>query len=259
MQARERLTRLGYANVEVRIGDGYYGWAEHAPFDVIVVTAVAVHIPPPLLKQLKPGGAHDPAGRHAIYHAATRPGHQGRRRPHHDPPDPARRFVPLTGGHPAKMSERLPWLVCRARLRRRASQRDPADPLLRGRSLAPLRLHDDQPRAARVRRERHVRRAGASLAAATVRASVCRRISWRSAFCAVPPRWPLVRCRSKPKQLLWDPWQPLWLACCLPRARRCRSSARRNAIGAGADCLARRRAPDGFTRPTSSVQASAAC
>jgi len=56
LQARARLARLGYANVEVRIGDGYYGWPEAAPFDVIVVTAVAGHIPPPLLKQLKPGG-----------------------------------------------------------------------------------------------------------------------------------------------------------------------------------------------------------
>jgi protein-L-isoaspartate(D-aspartate) O-methyltransferase len=55
-QARERLARLGYANVETRIGDGYYGWPEHAPFDVILVTAVASHVPPPLLQQLKPGG-----------------------------------------------------------------------------------------------------------------------------------------------------------------------------------------------------------
>lgn len=55
-QAEARLARLGYENVEVRIGDGYYGWPEAAPFDVIVVTAVAGHIPPPLLKQLKSGG-----------------------------------------------------------------------------------------------------------------------------------------------------------------------------------------------------------
>ncbi len=54
--ARARLKRLGHANVEVRVGDGYYGWSEHAPFDVIVVTAVASHIPPPLINQLKPGG-----------------------------------------------------------------------------------------------------------------------------------------------------------------------------------------------------------
>jgi protein-L-isoaspartate(D-aspartate) O-methyltransferase len=56
VEARARLERLGRSNVEVRIGDGYYGWPEQAPFDVIVVTAVATHIPPPLLKQLKPGG-----------------------------------------------------------------------------------------------------------------------------------------------------------------------------------------------------------
>jgi len=54
--ATERLTRLGYKNVDVRIGDGYYGWEEHAPFDAIVVTAAASHIPPPLIAQLKPGG-----------------------------------------------------------------------------------------------------------------------------------------------------------------------------------------------------------
>jgi protein-L-isoaspartate(D-aspartate) O-methyltransferase len=56
VSARERLERLGYDDVEVRIGDGYYGWPEAAPFDVIVVTAVASHIPPPLIEQLRPGG-----------------------------------------------------------------------------------------------------------------------------------------------------------------------------------------------------------
>ena len=55
-QARAKLARLRYTNVDLRIGDGYYGWPEAAPFDVIVVTAVAGHIPPPLLEQLKPGG-----------------------------------------------------------------------------------------------------------------------------------------------------------------------------------------------------------
>ena len=54
--ARRRLARLGYDNVEVRIGDGYDGWAEHAPFDAIMVTAAASHVPAPLLGQLKPGG-----------------------------------------------------------------------------------------------------------------------------------------------------------------------------------------------------------
>jgi protein-L-isoaspartate(D-aspartate) O-methyltransferase len=55
-QARRNLGSLGYSNIEVRIGDGYYGWEEQAPFDVIVVTAAASHIPPPLIKQLKNGG-----------------------------------------------------------------------------------------------------------------------------------------------------------------------------------------------------------
>ena len=55
-QAAERLQRLGYENDTVRTGDGYYGWQDEAPFDGIVVTAAADHIPPPLIRQLKPGG-----------------------------------------------------------------------------------------------------------------------------------------------------------------------------------------------------------
>jgi len=55
-EADERLKSLGYRNVQTRVGDGYYGWPEAAPFDAIIVTAVASHVPPPLLKQLKPGG-----------------------------------------------------------------------------------------------------------------------------------------------------------------------------------------------------------
>ncbi len=55
-QATERLRRLGYGNVETRLGDGYYGWPEQAPFDSIVVTAAASHVPPPLIEQLRPGG-----------------------------------------------------------------------------------------------------------------------------------------------------------------------------------------------------------
>jgi len=54
--AGERLGRLGYDNVTTRLGDGYYGWEEHAPFDAIIVTAAASHVPPPLIEQLKPGG-----------------------------------------------------------------------------------------------------------------------------------------------------------------------------------------------------------
>jgi protein-L-isoaspartate(D-aspartate) O-methyltransferase len=55
-QAQRRLKRLGYENVTTRLGDGYFGWQEHAPFDAIVVTAAATHVPPPLIAQLKPGG-----------------------------------------------------------------------------------------------------------------------------------------------------------------------------------------------------------
>lgn len=56
LQARQRLQALGYDNVQVRLGDGYYGWNEHAPYDAILVTAAASHIPPPLIRQLKVGG-----------------------------------------------------------------------------------------------------------------------------------------------------------------------------------------------------------
>ena len=54
--ATQRLQRLGYGNVATRLGDGYYGWQEAAPFDGIIVTAAASQIPPPLIQQLKPGG-----------------------------------------------------------------------------------------------------------------------------------------------------------------------------------------------------------
>jgi protein-L-isoaspartate(D-aspartate) O-methyltransferase len=56
LQAQTRLRRLGYDAVRLRIGDGYYGWPGQAPFDAIIVTAAASHIPPPLVKQLKVGG-----------------------------------------------------------------------------------------------------------------------------------------------------------------------------------------------------------
>ena len=55
-RAGKLLRTLGYTYVETRIGDGYYGWDEHAPFDAIIVTAAADHVPPPLIAQLKPGG-----------------------------------------------------------------------------------------------------------------------------------------------------------------------------------------------------------
>ena len=54
--ASQLLERLGFKNIELKTADGYYGWEEHAPFDAIIVTAAASHIPPPLVRQLKPGG-----------------------------------------------------------------------------------------------------------------------------------------------------------------------------------------------------------
>jgi len=54
--AAKRLEQLGYGNIEIKIGDGYQGWPEKAPFDAIVVTAAAPQVPLALLAQLKPGG-----------------------------------------------------------------------------------------------------------------------------------------------------------------------------------------------------------
>lgn len=98
-RARNTLDRLGYANVTVRVGDGYYGWEEHAPFDAIIVTAAGDHIPPPLVRQLKPGGRMIiPVGSRFFTQQLTLVEKQ---------PDGAIRtqgilpvsFVPLTGGH----------------------------------------------------------------------------------------------------------------------------------------------------------------
>jgi len=55
-RARRRLGALGYRNVELRVGDGYEGWAEHAPFDAIILTAAPPDLPQPLIDQLKVGG-----------------------------------------------------------------------------------------------------------------------------------------------------------------------------------------------------------
>ena len=54
--ARVTLDKLGYGSVVTKQADGYYGWEEHAPFDAIIVTAAADHVPPPLIAQLAPGG-----------------------------------------------------------------------------------------------------------------------------------------------------------------------------------------------------------
>jgi protein-L-isoaspartate(D-aspartate) O-methyltransferase len=55
-RAQNDLKKMGYDNIHVRIGDGYAGWQEHAPYDAILVTAAAPKIPQPLIDQLKEGG-----------------------------------------------------------------------------------------------------------------------------------------------------------------------------------------------------------
>jgi protein-L-isoaspartate(D-aspartate) O-methyltransferase len=98
-QARARLERLGYGNVTTSLGDGYFGWEEHAPFDAIVVTAAASHVPPPLIAQLKPGGRMviPVGGRFAVQYLLlvekTPTGEIVTRQ------ITAVRFVPLTGAH----------------------------------------------------------------------------------------------------------------------------------------------------------------
>jgi protein-L-isoaspartate(D-aspartate) O-methyltransferase len=98
-EATGRLKRLGYGNVVTRSGDGYYGWPEAAPFDAIIVTAAANHIPPPLIRQLKPGGRMViPVGasfltQHLVLVEKTAEGGVTTRQLL-----PVR-FVPLTGGH----------------------------------------------------------------------------------------------------------------------------------------------------------------
>jgi protein-L-isoaspartate(D-aspartate) O-methyltransferase len=55
-RAAETLESLGYGNVRVRCGDGFFGWPEEAPFDAVIVTCAVDHVPPPLLEQLREGG-----------------------------------------------------------------------------------------------------------------------------------------------------------------------------------------------------------
>ena len=100
IQARARLKRLGFGNITVRVADGYYGWKEHAPFDAIIVTAAAGHVPPPLVKQLKPGGIMViPVGKRffgAQQLVLVKKGDEGEVTTRQILPVA---FVPLTGGH----------------------------------------------------------------------------------------------------------------------------------------------------------------
>lgn len=71
-RASRTLRDLGYTNVKVRFADGYNGWDEYAPFDAIIITASANHIPPPLIKQLREGGRLVlPLGRTVYYQVLT--------------------------------------------------------------------------------------------------------------------------------------------------------------------------------------------
>ena len=54
--AKIRFEQLGYDNIEIKSGNGFYGWPEHAPYDAIIVTAAATQVPGPLLEQLRTGG-----------------------------------------------------------------------------------------------------------------------------------------------------------------------------------------------------------
>ncbi|GMU92809.1 MAG: hypothetical protein AMXMBFR4_18670 [Candidatus Hydrogenedentota bacterium] len=98
--AAELLNKLKYENIETKIGDGYFGWEEHAPYDAIIVTAAASHIPPPLVEQLKPGGrmvipVGPPLGLQQLYVLEKRKDGSIQQRS-----VMAVRFVPLTGGTP---------------------------------------------------------------------------------------------------------------------------------------------------------------
>lgn len=97
-EAGERLARLGYDNVHVKQGDGYYGWEEHAPYDAIIVTAAPDHIPEPLIQQLKDGATMvipvgPPGGYQELWKITKRGAKTVRRN------ITGVLFVPLTGEH----------------------------------------------------------------------------------------------------------------------------------------------------------------
>ncbi len=98
-EAQARFKRLGYDRITARQGDGYYGWPEAAPFDAIVVTAAADHVPPPLVGQLKNGGRLViPVGHRfgVQYLLLITKSLEGKVQTRQILPV---RFVPLTGGH----------------------------------------------------------------------------------------------------------------------------------------------------------------
>ena len=99
VEAKARLANLGYDRVAVRHGDGYYGWPGKGPFDAVIVTAAASHIPPPLIEQLRPGGRMlIPVGSrfHTQHLMLVEKAADGTPSVRQLLPV---RFVPLTGGH----------------------------------------------------------------------------------------------------------------------------------------------------------------
>ena len=97
-EARERLERLGYANVHTLHADGYFGWEEHAPYDAIIVTAAPDHIPQPLVQQLKDGAqlvipVGPPGGYQTLWQITNEGGKIKKRNV------TGVLFVPLTGEH----------------------------------------------------------------------------------------------------------------------------------------------------------------
>lgn len=98
VEARERLSRLGYANVHTLHADGYFGWEEHAPYDAIIVTCAPDHIPQPLVQQLKEGAKLvipvGPPGGYQTLWQVTRVGDEITKRN-----VTGVLFVPLTGEH----------------------------------------------------------------------------------------------------------------------------------------------------------------
>jgi protein-L-isoaspartate(D-aspartate) O-methyltransferase len=98
IEARERLARLGYANVHALHADGYYGWEDHAPYDAIIVTCAPDHIPQPLVRQLGDGGKLvipvGPPGGYQTLWQITREGEEIKKRN-----VTGVLFVPLTGEH----------------------------------------------------------------------------------------------------------------------------------------------------------------
>ncbi|HID62017.1 MAG TPA: protein-L-isoaspartate(D-aspartate) O-methyltransferase [Anaerolineae bacterium] len=97
-QAAERLKRLGYTNVKVKHGDGYYGWEEYGPYDAIIVTCAPDHVPQPLIEQLADGGRLvipvGPPGSYQTLWQITRQGDEVISKN-----VTGVIFVPLTGGH----------------------------------------------------------------------------------------------------------------------------------------------------------------